>query len=165
MISKKMQDALNAQINKELYSAYVYLQISALSAERGLPGFAAWFRRQHEEETEHGLKIVDYLADRDAPVRLQEVRRPPAEFKGPLELFEKVLKHEQEVTKSIHELVSLAAEESDHATHEFLQWFVKEQVEEEAAARAVIDRLELIGDSGSGLFLLDAELGKRGAQD
>jgi ferritin len=164
MISKRMQEALNAQIGKEIYSAYVYLQMSARSAEEGLPGLSSWFRRQFEEELQHGLKIMDHLADRDAAVRLKEIRPPPTEFKAPLEVFEKVLHHEQEVSRSIHALVGLAAEEKDVATEEFLQWFVREQVEEEASVQKIIDRLELIGDSGSGMYLLDAELGKRGEE-
>ena len=163
MISKSMQKALGEQINKEFYSAYIYLGLSAGAAAAGLPGISTWFRAQYEEEQAHALKIFDYLIDRNAAVALAPIAKPAAAFNAPLAVFESVLKHEQAVTRSINDLMDQAVREKDHATHNLLEWFVSEQVEEEAQVQVIIDRLHLIGREGSGLFLLDLELGRRGA--
>ena len=129
MIGRKMEKAINGQINKELYSAYLYLAMSAYSQGLGLKGFANWFRVQYGEELGHALKFVDYLHEHGNEVVLEAIEKPPAAFKSPASLFEQALKHEQFVTRSIHGLVDLAAKERDHATQSFLKWYVDEQVE------------------------------------
>jgi len=161
MLSKKMTDALNGQINKEMYSAYLYLSMSAWAENKGFKGFANWFRVQYQEETVHAMKIYHYLQEQGAAVVLDAIEKPPSEFKTLLGAFEETLKHEQFITKSIHELVDLAISEKDHATSIFLQWFVTEQVEEEANDNEIIGKLQLIGDKGHGLFMVDRELGAR----
>ena len=161
MLSKKMTDALNGQINKELYSAYLYLAMSAWAENKGFKGFANWFQVQYQEETVHAMKIYNYLQEQGAAVVLDAIQKPPSEFKTLLNAFEETLKHEQFITKSIHELIDLAISEKDHATSIFLQWFVTEQVEEEANDNEIIGKLQLIGDKGHGLFMVDRELGAR----
>ncbi|HBA83947.1 MAG TPA: ferritin [Verrucomicrobia bacterium] len=162
MISKKMESALNAQINKELYSAYLYLAMSADSADKGFPGMSHWFKKQYHEELEHAEKIFDYLIQQNARASLEAIEKPTASFNGPLDSFENALKHEKLVTASIYALVDLAQAEKDHASHSFLQWFVDEQVEEEANALDVVTKLKMIGDGNSGVVYLDGKLGKRG---
>lgn len=161
MLSKKMADALNGQINKEMYSAYLYLAMSAYSEHTGLKGFANWFYVQYHEEMEHAMRIYHYLQEQGEQVKLGAIDQPPAEFGTPLEMFEKTLEHERFITKSIHGLVDLATAEKDYATQIFLQWFVTEQVEEESNDNEIIDRLKLVGEGGNGLFMLDRELGAR----
>ena len=156
-----MAEALNDQINKEMYSAYLYLAMSAYSEHQGLKGFANWLHVQYQEETEHAMKIYHYLQEQGNPVKLAAIEQPPEEFGSPLEMFEKVLSHEQFVTKSINGLVDLSLQEKDYATQIFLQWFVTEQIEEESNANEIIDALKLIGDQGNGLFMFDKELGGR----
>ena len=164
MISKKMEAAINSQINKEMYSAYLYLAMSADSAEKGLVGFSAWFKTQYHEELEHAEKFYDYLLHQGATAALEAIAKPKGVFKKAVDLFDATLKHEKTVTASIYELVDLAASEKDHATSSFLKWFVDEQVEEEASAQEILTKLEMIGDSPSGLLYLDGKLGKRGAE-
>ncbi|MFH0909371.1 MAG: ferritin [bacterium] len=164
MISNAMQQAINDQINKEIYSAYVYLSFAAQSAGAGLKGLSNWFRRQYEEELGHGMRLFQYMLDRNAEVRLKAIQEPPRDFPAPLAVFERVLKHEQDVTRSINRLMDLAVKEKDHASHNVLEWFVSEQVEEEANVQEIIDRLRLIGKDGSGLIMLDMELGKRSGE-
>ncbi len=161
MLSKKMLNALNEQINKEMYSAYLYMSMSAHSQHEGLKGFANWFMVQYQEEMSHAMKIYDYVNDHGEKVTLKAIGEPPAEFKSPLDMFEKTLAHEKTVTKSINDLVSLAISEKDYATQIFLQWFVTEQIEEEGNDNDIIGRLRLIGDNGNGLLMLDRELGAR----
>ena len=161
MISKKMTDALNLQINKELYSAYLYLAMSAHAQDIGLKGFANWFFIQVQEEMSHAQKIYNYVFEQNQKVVLDEIKKPPADFASPLDMFQKTLEHEQFVTKSINELVALAKEENDYATEIFLQWFVTEQIEEEGNDNEIIDKLKYIGDNGNGLLMLDKELGVR----
>jgi len=161
MLSKKMVDALNGQINKEMYSAYLYLAMSAYSDSKGLNGISNWFSVQYQEEMEHAMKIYHYVQEQGAGVKLLAIDEPPATFGTPLEMFEKTLAHEQFVTKSINELMDLAISEKDHATQIFLQWFVTEQIEEEANDNAIIDKLKLVGEKGNGLFMVDKELGAR----
>ena len=161
MLSKKMLNALNVQINKEMYSAYLYMSMSAYSQYIGLRGFANWFMVQYQEEMGHAMRIYDYVNNQGEKVMLKAIDEPPAEFESPLDMFEKTLTHEKFVTKSINELVGLAISEKDHATNIFLQWFVTEQVEEEANDNEIIDNIKLAGDQASGLFMVDKELSAR----
>ncbi len=161
MLSAKIEKALNEQVNKELYSSYIYLSMSAYFESKNYGGFANWMKVQSEEEREHAMKIYDYINTRDGRVTLQAIQSPKTEWAKPLEAFEEAYAHEQYISKSINDLVSLAYEEKDHATVEFLNWFVKEQVEEEAASRDVVEKMKMVGDSSNTLFLLDRELGKR----
>lgn len=161
MLSERMRDALNEQLNKELYSAYLYLSMSAHSTFTGLKGFANWFMVQYQEEMLHAMKIYDYINDQGEKVKLKEVAQPPTDFGSPLEMFEKTLEHEKFVTKLINDLVNLAIEERDHASTIFLQWFVTEQIEEEANDSEIIAKLKLVGKDGNGLFMVDNELAAR----
>jgi ferritin len=161
MLSEKMTKALNEQINKEMYSAYLYLSMSAHCTNAGLDGFANWFMVQYQEENSHAMKIYNYLNEQGAQVVLEAIAKPPSEFGTPLEMFEATLKHEQFVTKSIYGLVDLANQEKDYATQIFLHWFVTEQVEEEGNDNEIIAKLKLVGNSGNGLFMVDRDLGSR----
>ena len=156
-----MEEALNGQINKEMYSAYLYMSMSAHSTNVGLPGFANWFMVQYHEEMEHAMKIYDYVNDQGGKVKLKAIDEPLSTFKDVMDMFQKTLKHEQFITKSINELVDLAIKEKDHATQIFLQWFVTEQIEEEGNDNDIIAKLKLAGDKGNGLFMIDKELGIR----
>ncbi|MFY1110941.1 MAG: ferritin [Methanosarcinaceae archaeon] len=162
MLNEKMQKALNEQINKEMYSAYLYLAMSAYCSYKGLAGFANWFKVQYGEEMEHADKIYKYLVEQGARVELEAIEKPPMEFGTLLEMFEKTLAHEQFVTRLIRELLELAVAEKDYATSIFLQWFVEEQVEEEANDNAIIAKLKLAGEDGAALLGIDSDLGKRG---
>ena len=161
MLNKKIETALNNQINAEFYSAYLYLSMSAYLQDNSLIGFANWMRAQFEEEQFHALKMYDYLLERGGQIKLEQVDKPPHDWKNIIDVFEEVLKHEQEVTRSINDLMSLAIEERDHATVNFLQWFVDEQVEEEANVSDILAQLKLVGGQGSGLFMLDREAAQR----
>lgn len=160
MLSKKMEIALNKQINAEFWSAYLYLSISAYFAADGKPGFAHWFKKQFEEEQEHAMKLFEYVIDRGGKVSLEPIKEVQKEWDSPLHAFEQTLAHEKIVTGFINDLVKLAKEEEDYATDNMLQWFVKEQVEEEVTAQGYIDALEMIGNNGFGIYTLDKELGK-----
>lgn len=160
-ITVKMQDALNGQLNAELYSAYLYLSMSAYFDSINLKGFAHWMRKQAKEEEEHAMKFYTHISDRDGTITLKAIDKPPLKWKSPLDAFRAAYKHEQKVTGMIHNLVSMSNSQKDHATASFLQWFVDEQVEEEASAKEVVDRLKLAGSSKSGLMVLDGELAKR----
>lgn len=161
MLNNKVTEALNSQINKEIYSAYLYLAMSAYSESKGLKGFANWLYVQYQEETTHAMKIYNYILEQGDMVELRAVEKPPKEFGTPLEMFEQVLAHEQMVTRSINELVDLAIKEKDHATQIMLQWFVTEQIEEEANDNEIIDQLKLAGKEGGALFMIDKELATR----
>ena len=137
------------------------MAMSAHSTYIGLDGFANWFMVQYQEEMTHAMKIYNYINDHGAQVKLMEIKEPPAEFESPLDMFERTLEHEKFVTKSINDLVNLAMEEKDHATTIFLQWFITEQIEEEANDNAIISKLKLAGEDGSGLFMIDKELAAR----
>ena len=163
MIGEKMDAALNEQLNRELYSEYLYLAMSAWFDGKGLKGFAHWMRMQAGEERIHAMKIFDYLALAGGGAVLKAIDEPPCEFGSALKAFEAALEHEQFITGSINERVDLAIELSDHATNAFLQWYVIEQVEEEASAGEIVDRLRLISDDGNGIFVLDGQLGQRPA--
>ena len=161
MICKKMQGALNEQINAELYSAYLYLSMVAYFESINLPGFASWMRAQTQEEVVHAMKIYDYVNERGGRVVLKSIGEPQAEWKSPLDAFEAAYEHEQKVTGLINGLVNLAIEEKDHAANMFLQWFVNEQVEEESSADAIVQKLKLMADAPGGMYMLDNEMGQR----
>ena len=163
MFSQKLQDAINAQINAELYSAYVYLSMSATLEQRNLPGFAHWMRLQYQEETTHALKLYDFMHDRGAHVVLKAIAAPPIEFGSVLEIYEHALAHEHKVTGMIHSLYKLATEEGDYPTQIMLQWFIAEQVEEEKNAGDAVAQLRMVGDHPGALFLMDREMGGRQA--
>lgn len=161
MIKQKVESALNNQMNKEFYSYYLYLAMAAYFELNSLKGFGHWLRIQAKEEAEHAMKLYDYLIERDSKVVLQPIEAPPSSWKSHKEAFTAAYQHEQKVTGLITKLVELAKSEKDHATELFLQWFVKEQVEEEATAHEVLQKLQLVGNEGSALFMLDGELNKR----
>jgi ferritin len=161
MLSKEMAGALNEQVNKEFYSAYLYLAMASWFAERNLPGFARWMRVQFQEEQLHALRFFDYILSRGGKASLGTVAAAPQDWASPLAIFEYTLAHEREVTASINRLVDLAIKHSDHASNAHLQWFVSEQVEEEASVEAVVQQLRLVGDAGHALFMIDRELGLR----
>lgn len=161
MITKVMQDAINEQITREFYSANLYLAIAAYYHSMNLNGFANWMRIQAQEEINHGMKFFDYLLDRDGKVKIGVIEEPPVEWDSPLHAFESALEHEKKITSHINDLADLAFEQKDHATSNLLQWFVDEQVEEEATTGEIVDRLKLAGDAKSPLFMLDSELKTR----
>ncbi|MCK5380781.1 MAG: ferritin [Candidatus Latescibacteria bacterium] len=161
MIGKKMQDAMNEQIQYELASSYLYLSMAAYFQSSGLDGMAQWMRAQTQEEFVHAMKLFDHINDRGGKVELLALAQPKTEWASPLTAFQAAWKHEQFVSSRIDSLVELAAEENDHPAGILLQWFVTEQVEEEASASKVVQMLERVGDSGNGLIMMDRELGAR----
>lgn len=161
MISKEMENALNKQINNELFSAYLYMSMSACCDTMGLKGFANWFMVQYHEEMFHTMKFYEYVTRQGGHVKLAAVKEPPAKFSSPLDMFEKTLVHEKFITKCINGLVNQAVQEKDHGTHIFLQWYVTEQIEEEENDNDMINKLKLIGKSTDGLFMLDKDLAAR----
>ena len=164
MLSEKMEQALNEQVNAEIYSGYLYLSMSAYLEEADWPGFAKWMRIQAEKEWEHGRKIYDYIIRKGARVTLKGIESPQTEWDGVEAIFEHVLEHEQFVTSLINNLVDLAIEEKDHATNLFLQWYVEEQVEEEENAMDNLARIQKGKDSIDALFMLDKDFGARQAE-
>lgn len=162
MLSPKMLQALNDQINAELYSCYLYLAMAARCEVLNLSGAARWLEIQSKEEHEHAMKLYQYVNERRGEVKLQAIKEPSSSWNDLSELFDDVLAHEQYISKRINDLVKLAREENDYATENMLQWFVKEQVEEEASADAIVQRLKLVGNMPQGLFFIDRELGQRG---
>ena len=160
MLSQKLQAALNDQINAEFESAYLYLAMAAHFEANNLVGSGRWMRRQAREEITHGMKIFDFLLDRDAQVALAAVAQPPGKFGPTVEIWEQVLKHEQGVTARIHKLYALAQAENDYPTQTMLQWFIDEQVEEEKTAKTILEQARMIGPSSSAIFFLDRHLGK-----
>jgi ferritin len=161
MIGKKIEKALNVQINKELYSAYLYLAMSADACALGLKGTSGWFHVQYQEETAHAQKLYKYLLEQGATVELDAIEKPKTGFKSLLSLFEATLKHERFITRSINELMDLAVSEKDYATQILLQWYVKEQVEEEANDNDILTMLKMAGSSTGTLLMIDKQLGKR----
>jgi ferritin len=161
MISQKVQDALNDQLNAELYSSYLYMSMSAYFQSLNLSGFANWMRVQVQEELVHATKFYDFLNERGGRVALTAIAGPPIQWNSPLDAFKAALEHEQKVTARINNLVDIASGERDHATHIFLQWFVTEQVEEEDNANSVVQKINLMGEAQGGLFMLDRELALR----
>lgn len=161
MISKTVRNALNAQLNRELYSAYAYQALSGQAAARGLKGVANWFSVQMQEELLHASRVYQFMLSREAEVRLDAIAAPPQDFDSPLDMFKSALEQERELSKHIGDLMTLARDERDHATEILMQWFVTEQVEEENTARDIIDKFKLAGDRGEGLYLIDQELATR----
>jgi ferritin len=161
MLDEEMVSAINKQLNAELYSGYLYLSMAAYFESSDLSGFANWMRVQAQEELSHAMKFYDYLVQRGARVILTEIEAPPTEWDTNIAVFEHVYEHEQMVTGLINELVDLAIKLSDHATNNFLQWYVAEQVEEEESASGVLQKVKLAGEDSSGLLMLDQELGTR----
>jgi len=160
-LSQKIRDALNEQINVELSSAYRYLAMSAHCDETNLKGAASWLRLQWQEELAHATKLIDYMAERGGGVSLKAIAEPPQQFGSLLDVFEKVLHDEQEVTAAIYRIYDAALEERDYAAQALMQWYVQEQVEEENNAQEVVSMLRLAGDSPSGLLLVDRSLAER----
>ena len=161
MLSQKLQDAFNSQINKELYSEYLYLSMAAYCFSQDLDGFANYFMVQTQEEHFHAMKMFNFVNERGGRVILKPIDGPETEFKSVVEVYEKTYEHEQFVTKSINELMDVAIKESDHAAASFLKWFIDEQVEEEATVSKILAKLKLIGGEGHGMLMLDAELAAR----
>jgi ferritin len=161
MLSKKMEKDLNKQVNWELYSAYVYMSMSAYLEHKGLKGFANWMRIQAQEEMTHAMKIYDYINSRGGRALMESIEGPKTNWKNIIEVFKDTLEHEQFVTSRINGLANLANQEKDHATASFLQWFVDEQVEEEESASEMLDQLKLVEGKGAGLFMLDREAQQR----
>lgn len=162
MISKKMQDAINAQINEEMFSSYLYLSMSADFQSKNLTGAGSWMSKQAGEETAHAMKFFHFIIERGGEVELLPIAKPQKSWKSPLDAFKDAEKHEQHITKCIHDLVDLAIKEKDYATQNLLQWFVNEQVEEEASVGEVVAKLEMVADSKNGMYMIDRELGARG---
>jgi ferritin len=161
MISDKMQAAFNEQVAAEFYSAHIYLSMAAYLESIDLPGFANWMRIQYKEEVAHGQKIFEFVIERDGRSIIKSWQDPQIEWDSVLDVFEGAYAHEQKVTGLINNLVDIAQSEKDHASNNFLQWFVDEQVEEEASAKAIIQQLKMIGDSKAGLFQIDREMAER----
>jgi ferritin len=161
MISKTVETAINDQIKHELFSSYLYLSMSAWAEAANLPGAGKWLRKQAAEEQEHAMKFFDYIYDQGGRVTLQALAQPAGEFTSLLDLFEQVLGHERKITGLIHRLYEIAAGEKDYATQGLLQWFIKEQVEEEKNAATIVEQLKMIGTQGTPLFMMDRQLAAR----
>ncbi len=161
MLSDKMLEAINEQINKELYSSYLYMSMAAWCDAEQLSGFAHWLKVQAQEEMAHALKFYNYVNERGGAVKMKAIEAPPTEWDSPLALAEAVLAHEQKVTGMIYALMDLAQEERDHASISFLQWFIDEQVEEEASVSEVVGKLKMVEKTHGGLYMVDKELGGR----
>jgi len=161
MIKKKIQDALNQQINEEMYSAYLYLAMAAQFDAMNLGGFSHWMEKQAQEEMEHAMKFYRFINERGGRVELKPINGPQIEWDSAAKMMADSLAHEQHITGCIHNLVDLATGEKDYATMNMLQWFVDEQVEEEASVSDIVEKLNLIGDRGQAIFMLDRELGAR----
>ncbi len=161
MISDKMVKTINEQINKELFSEYLYLSMQAWLADQNLDGMANWMNAQSKEENFHAMKFFDYLIERGARVKLKAIEAPGLDFENPLKAFQMALDHEKYISKSINELMDLAIEEKDHATKSFLQWFVDEQVEEESSVDRIVNMLKMVGSQGHGIMMIDRELADR----
>lgn len=160
MLSKNIQKLINEQINKELFSAYIYLEIASYFGEKGLLGFKKWFDHQAEEEVEHAQKFYNYLIDEGAHVELETIQAPKNVFKNHKEPLELQLEHEKYVTASIYTIYEAALAEKDHRTALFLQWYIEEQQEEEQQSEEMLQKFEMVGESKEGLYLLDKEFGK-----
>ncbi len=164
MLKSNVQDALNSQLNAEVASAYLYLSMAAHFESQNFRGMAHWMQTQAREEWKHAMKFFGHIVDRGGRVVLARLEAPKAQWGSVLEVFQETVSHECHVTERIHSLVKLAVTESDFATQSFLQWFVDEQVEEESQAQQIVEKLKMMGDGNIGLFILDAELGKRAAE-
>ncbi|MFN2526622.1 MAG: ferritin [Actinomycetota bacterium] len=164
MASKDLYEAMNNHLNKELYSAYLYLAMAAHFESVNLPGFAAWMNSQAKEEYGHAMQFWTYIYDRGGSVTLLAIDQPPSKYGSPLEAFEQALAHEKDVTEDIHKLYARASDEKDYASEVFLQSFISEQVEEEKTASQIVETLKLVGDSTASLLMYDRELAQRGVQ-
>jgi ferritin len=161
MIGKTIQKAINKQINAELYSAYLYYSMSAYFEEKNLSGFANWMRIQALEEQTHAHKFYSYLIERGGRVELEPIKGPETSWESPLAAFEAAYNHERHVTELINDMVNLAQKEKDHATNNFLQWYVDEQVEEEATADEIVEKIKMVEKAPGGIYMLDKEIGQR----
>lgn len=161
MLKDSIQNSLNSQLTREMFSSNLYLAMAGYFQSINLRGFAHWMRLQAQEEMTHAMKFFDYILDRGGIVKIDAILAPPFTWDNPRSAMESALFHEQTVTKHINELADLSIKEGDHATHIFLQWFVTEQVEEEANVLEIVDKLKLVGDWQGGLLMIDNELGKR----
>lgn len=161
MINEKVEDILNAQINKEFYSAYLYLAMSAYFDEIGLKGFSHWTKIQAKEEVDHGMILFDYIIERDGKVNLRQIESPVKNFETPIQTFEMILEHEKEVTESIKCVAELSEDECDMATRHFINWYISEQVEEEASVLDVIKKMKMFGTETQILYHIDKELAAR----
>ncbi|AQQ09722.1 Ferritin [Sedimentisphaera cyanobacteriorum] len=161
MIKDKVNKAINSQINAELYSSYLYLAMSAWFADNGMPGAANWTKIQAQEELTHADKFFEYVLERGGKIELDQIDKPEGSWDSPIEVFEAVLAHEQKVTSLINDLMDVAISENDHASKIFLNWFVEEQVEEEASVQDIIDKAKMACETKGGLFMIDKELGQR----
>ena len=161
MLNKKMEDALNAQLNAELYSAYLYLSMAAYLESLNLSGMSSWMRVQFQEEQFHATMFFDFILERRGKVSLKAIAEPPVEWKDDVDIFETTLAHEQKVTGLINDLVYLARDQRDNASEIFLQWFVKEQVEEESTADSILGKLKLAQGSPQAILMMDQQLGGR----
>ncbi len=155
MLPKKVEEILNVQVDKEGYSSHLYLSMASWAENEGLGGISEWLYEQADEERMHMLKLVKYINERDGQAKIAAVAEPPAEFGSVREMFEKVLEHERYVTASINEIVQICIEENDHTTHNWIQWFVTEQIEEEASVKSILDKLKLAGDH---LYMFDRDI-------
>lgn len=160
MLSEKLEDALNAQMNWEIYSAHIYLSMSSHFAQEGLGGFSKWMNAQYQEEMFHAMKFFDYINEAGGHAKISKIDAPAYSWETPLAAFEEALEHEKGVTGRINDLANLAMDERNHAVGIFLQWFIAEQVEEEDTVGDIVGKLKMVGDGG-GLFMLDRDLGAR----
>ncbi len=161
MLSKTVQDAINEQIKNELYSGYLYLAMAAHFESTNLPGFAHWMKIQATEEVKHAMKFFGYVYERGGKVTLKAIDQPPTDFKSPIEIFKAAHKHEQKVTAMIHKLYELSLKENDYPSQVMLQWFIKEQVEEEKNAEGIVEQLKMAGDSSAALLMADRQFAMR----
>ncbi len=161
MLSKKLHDAINAQINAEMWSAYLYLSMSVDAADKGQKGIANWFAIQFKEEQDHAQIFINYLVSRGCKVELKAIDSVETSWESPLAAFKATLEHEKKVTALIHNLYEIAVEDKDYASQSMLKWFIDEQVEEEENAQEIIDSLNKVGDNGLGLYMIDKDLSTR----
>lgn len=161
MLKPKIEEALNAQINAEMWSAYLYLSMAAYCHAEGQPGMGKWFEVQFKEEQDHAKILFNYVISRNGKVNLQAIDAVPTEWNSILNVFENALRHEQSITESINKLFALTSQENDYATQSMLKWFIDEQVEEEENVKTIIDNLKMIKDNGFGIYMIDKELGSR----
>lgn len=160
-MTERMTTALNEQINEEMFSSYLYLSMSAYFEDLNLNGFANWMRVQAQEELAHAMKFFDYINERGARINLKNIKEPKMEWAAPLQVAEETLEHEKHITSKINDLINIAIEEKDHATNNFLQWFIAEQVEEESSADEILQQVKMTEGKGAGLFMIDKDLKTR----
>lgn len=164
MLSKPLLSALNEQINHEMFSSYLYLAMSAYCESKNFPGMAKWMKMQSNEETNHAMKIYDYIHNRNGIVTLMAISQPPADFGSPLKMFEQALEHERKISGLITKLYELSIKENDYPTQIMLQWFITEQVEEEKTTLGIVEQLKMVGDSPVSLMMMDKQLGARSGE-